>query len=67
MKYKVSKSEGKTFEYWFHNIGFSIEPRLVIEARNWKEADKIKRKLIREIRRSKPCKRKQIKKSLRSI
>ena len=48
-KLKYDRVEGKTFEYWFKGINVE-EPRIIIEADNWKEADKIFRKLIKAIR-----------------
>jgi len=47
---KFERVEGKTFEYWIDIPNVFETPKLIIEAENWKEADKIMRSVLKAIR-----------------
>ena len=48
---KVSRVNDGTYEYWVP-YPFPEESRIIIESKNWKEADKKFKKLIRELRKN---------------
>lgn len=50
---KVIRSSNNELEYWIHIPKEQSEARIIIEAKNWKESDKIVKKLFREIRKKK--------------